>query len=765
MIYCDFFQEHSDTPKYSRNWDVFGIFTRHLGKDKTGIKGRFSLARKCKSLNSMLLGDGGHECWEPGREALVSELLTKSLKEPIGLDQDFEEMHRLFRFTPDDVARIGVLSVAVSKNDLEMVERVRVLWPKMSGEMVLTHDILFLQKALRNSGQEILKQIMDWWGVEHIREIFRKPKLYHFPEFHFSVNNIDTETDPDSENDLSSSPRQYPRDWAAALGFLKAVDVHLSEILPHSHNLLLGVICQKLGSKAVAALQILRKWGMTVADVRGVNQVDLWLALSTAPEALSELATWGLGGNDVSHEKYKVLELASRKGNVEVLRVLAGRDYNLTTIHAQRNDNAALRSAARHGHVDVLNFLFDKYKLGNIDAQAINNEALRTAAKFGHVGVLEVLRNKFGLSQQDAQTSDNSALREAATWGHSEVLNTLSMTYNLTRDDARVFDNQALRAAAENGHAEVLKVLCEKFGLVAQDARTGNNEALRMAAKKGHVEVLMVLKTNFKLTGDDARTENNEALRRAAGNGHAEVLRVLHTHFGLTAEDARAKGNDALFDAVLNRRVNSLQALSKYYGMTASDARSNNNALLRKAAERGFSDVLEVLRKTYGLTTNDARAQHNEALRNAATYGQAGVLQILAQEFQLNAEDARANDNEAIGVGDHNVLKVLASNFKLTSKDARVGNNQKLQGALKAGNIAVLKVLHEDFGLGREDVLPHLNILFENLRKFEDAKACAVLQCLRDEYGLQRTDLFGSLDGKSLRLRFSSNWLKILRCW
>jgi hypothetical protein len=695
-------------------------------------------------------------------------LFRKSRKEPIGLDQDFKELHRLFRFTPDNVARLRVLSVYVFKNDLAMVRKVRALWPEMSCIMVVTHDRYFFERAFWKSGREVLAELMDWWGVEHIKEIFSRSQSLreiNFHQLHFYDFDVDHITDS------IYNTRSKPNDLEAVLEFLMVMSVPLINVLKKNSDLLLHVVSQKPDSKAAATLRILRRWGMTVADVRIFSKKPLWPALSTAPEALGELATWGLGKADAAYDDYVVLRLAAKAGNVRVLEVLA-RNYNLTAVHAQKYGNAALRSAARHGHVDVLNLLYDVYGLRYMDAQANDNEALRTAATFGHVRVLEILRNKFGLSRQDAQAKDNAALREAAAQGHSGVLNVLRDMYTLTRDDARMFNNEALRAAAENGHAEVLRVLQEKFGLKAKDAQDQKYEALRMAAKNGHAGVLKVLSEEFRLEVKDAPEESNQALCSAAEKGHVEVLNVLHAHFGLTGVHARAKNNQALIRAAWQGKAQVLQVLRNVYNLNADDARDSDNVALVGAASRGFSDVLKVLRNDYQLTADDARARDNAALREAAMHGHVGVLQVLARDFQLTAEDARANENEAMKNGSLEIQLALAREFKLNAKDTGGASNRYLRQALMEGDLEILKIQHE-LGLGREDVLPQLRDFFIEAERFKDAKAAALLRCLWEDYGLLRADLDFTLldlsklvDLKSLLIswiRSSTNVSKALK--
>ena len=686
---------------------------------------RFSMALTCKNLNSILLGDEGHECWGPGREALVSKLLKKSLMGQV-LDQDFEEMHRLFRFTPDDVARLRVLSVAVSKNDLAMVQRVRALWPEMSGEMVVSYENFFFQQAFKRSGREVLAELRNWWGVEQIKAILSRE--------HRAVS-----------MSLLSKPYNNASgvfDLLAVVDFMRQMEVPIRTVLANNSNLLAVLLDIGGAGNGTSVVRMLSQWGMTLAELRAFNERSLWTALSADANALQELATWGLTKADASYDNYLVLHLAAERGQVDVLRVLS-RTYSLNAESARMNDNAALRAAAKNGHVGALMILIDIYELETSDATAIDNEALRTAAKAGHVGVLQILRTKYGLSKQDAQARDNEALRGAAARGHINVLRELRDNYKLTREDARMLENEALREAAKAGHVEVLKLLKTCFGLVPKDARDSKKELLVTAAAGGHAAVLEVLSTHFELTTEDARVENNQPLRIAADHGRDNVLIALKTIYKLEPKDAQENGNIALISAASRGFTPVLKVLCEYYELTIKDAQTNKSLALRKAATHGHAEALHVLAKDFKLTGKDARENKNEALRQAAHNGHAEVLRVLARDFGLNAKDARENNIEALKGANSHVLKVLALEpFNLSASDARPKVVDVLKDALIMGDADNLKVLHEEYGLGRNDVIPYLFLFFffSNLT-IPDVSAAEVLACLREDYGLCLADL------------------------
>jgi ankyrin repeat protein len=300
------------------------------------------------------------------------------------------------------------------------------------------------------------------------------------------------------------------------------------------------------------------------------------------------------------------------------------------TFALQFRDRAhALRWAAEHGHVDVLQFL-KGFGLTPEDARSYNNYALRYAAMNGHLDVLQFLKDFM-----DAAPSGSTAPAQPGA---------VTNTKYLTLQDVRSENNAALHWAARNGHIKVLQFL-KGFGLTLQDVRSASNRALRWAAEKGHVNVLQFL-ISFSLTLEDMRSDFNYALRRAAENGHVGVLQFL-TGFGLTLEDVRSYNNYALGWAAHNGHVAVLQFL-KSFGLTLEDVRSDNNYALRWAARNGHVAVLQFLKDNWDLTLQDARADDNCALRWAAEKGHVDVLQFLKSSWNLTLQDVRSNDNYAL---------------------------------------------------------------------------------------------------------------------
>lgn len=130
---------------------------------------------------------------------------------------------------------------------------------------------------------------------------------------------------------------------------------------------------------------------------------------------------------------------ACRHGDLAVLKALIEHfcvlNFSDPPPFAYAHDNYPLRKAAKHGHVDIVQYLHDVMKLNVVDARACNNYALRKAAQNGHNSVLNYLRIHFGLGLKDARAKGNYALKAAARNGHSDVVKTLTTQFGL-----RLFD-------------------------------------------------------------------------------------------------------------------------------------------------------------------------------------------------------------------------------------------------------------------------------------------------------------------------------------
>jgi len=169
----------------------------------------------------------------------------------------------------------------------------------------------------------------------------------------------------------------------------------------------------------------------------------------------------------------------------------------------------------------------------------VSNAALKEAAKNGHVDVCKALMDPAIAGKTTfavARDGNSAALKRAAENGHLDVCKALmdpAIAGKTTFAVARHMKSLALYRTAENGHLDVCKALMDP-ALAGEAtfavARDNDSAALRYAAENGHLDVCKALmdpaiagKTTFAV----ARDKDSAALRNAAANGHLDVCKAL----------------------------------------------------------------------------------------------------------------------------------------------------------------------------------------------------------------------------------------------
>lgn len=169
-------------------------------------------------------------------------------------------------------------------------------------------------------------------------------------------------------------------------------------------------------------------------------------------------------------------------------------------IHAK--DEAALRLAARNGHIDIVKFLVAQ----GADIHADDDDALRVAAEFGQLDIVRYL-------------VDQGA-------------------------DVHARDDFALRWAASKGHLDIVKFLVRKGADIHAEGENGDIPcAFSRAAERGHLDIVIYL---FE-QGFDIRFQKYEALEFAASWGRLEIVKFL-LEKGAPIEVAKENGTDAVKD-------------------------------------------------------------------------------------------------------------------------------------------------------------------------------------------------------------------------
>jgi hypothetical protein len=329
------------------------------------------------------------------------------------------------------------------------------------------------------------------------------------------------------------------------------------------------------------------------------------------------------------------------------------------TLRNIRACNALIQTAASHGHLPVLRLLKlwrddtkrPDHKDGHLvsfdnpairwpvacapritlnDLRKNDNYALRKAAKNGHLHVLHFLkqwRGKNGcrLTLQDVRTGQNEALFLAATAGHVDVLQFFkdwrdASGSHLTVQDLAYPTDHLLGKVAEHGHVHVLQFL--KDWRDPDGARVTLNDirsswrCLTVAVKNGHVRVLQFFRDWVdpgpdRLSVQDLRRNSHSILRAAVEGCNLEILRMLRDwpsegHERLSPRDACDNECRSLNLPAAWGYVPVFQFLKEWgeiqgvNPITQQDLRDPDNRVVKSAAEGGHVVILEMIKEHWG---------------------------------------------------------------------------------------------------------------------------------------------------------------------
>lgn len=141
------------------------------------------------------------------------------------------------------------------------------------------------------------------------------------------------------------------------------------------------------------------------------------------------------------------------------------------TVDLTFNSNAAIRTAATQGFVDLVRALM---RYPEVNPADFDNLPIEYAAEKGHAEVIiELLKDK----RVDPSCHCQKPIRNAVENGHVEAVKTLLLD---PRVDASINGfNLALRAAALGGHVEVVEVLLQDPKIIASPAFEGQKTFVR----------------------------------------------------------------------------------------------------------------------------------------------------------------------------------------------------------------------------------------------------------------------------------------------
>jgi ankyrin repeat protein len=112
----------------------------------------------------------------------------------------------------------------------------------------------------------------------------------------------------------------------------------------------------------------------------------------------------------------KAIQLASRYGYTEIVRLLLEHGVNIMFVNDEDNDNA-IQLASRCGYIEIVRLLLKH----GADPKTVDNYAIKMASRNGYTEIVRLLL-KHGA---DPKTEDNWAIKMASHEGHLDVVRLL----------------------------------------------------------------------------------------------------------------------------------------------------------------------------------------------------------------------------------------------------------------------------------------------------------------------------------------------------
>ncbi|KAJ5150759.1 uncharacterized protein N7500_010948 [Penicillium coprophilum] len=224
------------------------------------------------------------------------------------------------------------------------------------------------------------------------------------------------------------------------------------------------------------------------------------------------------------------LEVAARKGNVILVRMLLAKGARIDAMDASSEDNeyhwgcayTALQIAAFWGHLPVVELLLDHG--ADLDAQRQTlGTPLQAALEGGHFDVAEVLLSR-GAEIDRHWGMFGSCLQVHSERGNFRVVEFL-LDHGANIEDSGGENGNALQVACDAGHIDIVRFLLGRHADVRASGKDLGN-ALQAASYKGHLDIVkLLLRQGIEVDETDGDTET--ALCLAAGNGHEKTVIFL----------------------------------------------------------------------------------------------------------------------------------------------------------------------------------------------------------------------------------------------
>ncbi|KAF8351877.1 ectomycorrhiza-induced ankyrin-domain/NACHT-domain-containing protein, partial [Amanita rubescens] len=423
------------------------------------------------------------------------------------------------------------------------------------------------------------------------------------------------------------------------------------------------------------------KWRETVYDVAEIENIytrasplhyAALFGLQDIIETTIKSNKWKMTRNEWSWAYGELVEIASEKGYIGIVRLLLGKGAKVNAKGVQYGN--ALQAASWEGHVEIARLLLDKG--ANVDAQGGEyGNALQAVSYRGDAEIARLLLDKG--ANVNAQGVQYGNALQAASWGGNAEIARLLLDKGADVNAQGGQYGNALQAASQGGNAEIARLLLDKGANVnAQGGQYGN--ALQSASLRGNAEIARLLLDKGANVNAEGGQYGN-ALQAASRGENAEIARLLLDK----GANVNAQGGQC---------GNALQAASP--GRNAEIAR----LLLEKGANVNAQGGTLLLDK--GAIVNAEGGEYGNALQAASYEGHVKIARLLLDKgANVNAQGGEyGNALQAASYGGHAKIArlLLDKGADVNAQGGKHGN--ALQAASSWGGHAKIARLLLDKG-------------------------------------------------------------------
>ena len=297
----------------------------------------------------------------------------------------------------------------------------------------------------------------------------------------------------------------------------------------------------------------------------------------------------------VNSKGFSPLKIASKRGNINVVRVLLNGRADPNFIGKKVPGFSALNNAVQFGQLGCAKLLIDYG--ANLVHKDMTNTALHSASYGGHPDVVEFLIRDVGMNVNQRNNANRTPLYQSITQGHysvAKVLLGLGADPNVTIND----DNETLvHIAVREGSKEILTMLLEAKARPDEALKDGTTPLMLAVQDDRDDYIPLIMAHGITLAKKDAGGDT--ILHHIAKNDSCAsakyLLKRIGSMKGITQEFQLFKNkNDASktpYDLAIECR--SENVLNIFIRHAPKDYFKNNSPQLHRFYEQKLYDTLK----------------------------------------------------------------------------------------------------------------------------------------------------------------------------